>query len=88
MDAPGALHHVMMRGIKHRQTFREDQDRDDLLSRFEALLPEMQTAYYAWALIPNHAHFLFRTGGVPLASLMRRLLTDMPLRSTDESRTP
>ena len=30
---------------------------------------------YAWALMPNHAHFLFRTGTEPLSRLMRRLLT-------------
>lgn len=30
---------------------------------------------YAWALMPNHAHFLFRTGNVSLATVMRRLLT-------------
>lgn len=75
MDAPGVLHHVMIRGIERREIFRDNQDRDDLLNRLAALLPETQTACYAWALIPNHAHFLFRTGGTPLSSLMRRLLT-------------
>ncbi len=39
------------------------------------LLPETQTTCYGWVLLPNHAHFLFRTGQVPLATLMRRLLT-------------
>jgi len=75
MAGPGALHHVMIRGIERRRIFRDNQDRDNLLNRIEALLPETQTACYAWALIPNHAHFLFRTRGVPLSSLMRRLLT-------------
>ena len=30
---------------------------------------------FAWALIPNHAHILLRTGQTPLATVMRRLLT-------------
>lgn len=30
---------------------------------------------YAWTLLSNHAHFLFRTGVSPLATLMRSLLT-------------
>jgi putative transposase len=30
---------------------------------------------YAWAFLQNHAHFLLRTGQVPLATVMRRLLT-------------
>ena len=28
-----------------------------------------------WPSVPNHAHFLFRTGVSPLATIMRRLLT-------------
>ena len=30
---------------------------------------------YAWALMPNHAHLLIRTGVEPLSRVMRRLLT-------------
>lgn len=75
IDAAGVLHHVIVRGIERRRIFRDNQDRDDLLNRLEALLPETRTACYSWALIPNHAHFLLRTGTAPPATLMRRLLT-------------
>jgi putative transposase len=75
LDAPGVLHHVIIRGIERRKIFRDNKDRYNLLDRLAALLPETQTACYAWALIPNHAHFLLRTGVVPLATVMRRLLT-------------
>lgn len=75
MDAPGVLHHVTIRGVERRRLFRDNQDRENFLNRLEALLPETQTDCYAWALIPNHAHFLFKTGGAPLSTLMRRLLT-------------
>ena len=34
---------------------------------------------YAWALIPNHAHFLFETGPYPLHKLMAGLLTGYAL---------
>ncbi len=34
-----------------------------------------RTQCYAWALIQNHAHLLLRTGLVPIATVMRRLLT-------------
>ena len=50
MASPGALHHVMIRGIERRRIFRDNQDRDNLLNRLEALLPETQTACYARAL--------------------------------------
>ena len=65
----------MIRGIERRKIFRDNRDQEDFLNRLAKLLPETQMACYAWVLIANHAHFLFRTGRVPLATLMRRLLT-------------
>lgn len=75
LDAPGVLHHVIFRGIERRKIFKDNDDRNNLLERLEVLLPETRISCYAWALLPNHAHFLFRTGDVPLSTLMRRLLT-------------
>ena len=75
LDAPGVLHHIMIGRIERRNIFRINKDREDFLDRLSNLLPETQTSCYAWVLMSNHAHFLFRTGNVPLATLMRRLLT-------------
>jgi len=75
LDAPGVLHHVIIRGIERRNIFKDDQDREDLLKRLATLLPETRIACYAWSLMPNHAHFLFRTSDIALSTLMRRLLT-------------
>jgi len=33
LDAGGALHHIMGRGIERARIFRTDQDRGDLLNR-------------------------------------------------------
>jgi len=75
LDAPGVLHHVMIRGIEGRNIFRTNKDRNNFVERLENLCPEMQITCYAWAFMSNHAHFLFRTGTEPLSRLMRRLLT-------------
>jgi putative transposase len=75
LDGAGVLHHLMVRGIERGKIFWDDQDREDFLGRLSRILPETDTPCYAWVLIPNHAHFLFRTGKVPLATVMRRLLT-------------
>lgn len=75
LDAPGVVHHIMIRGIERRKIFRNDKDREDFLDRLSTLLPKTETSCYAWGFLPNHAHFLFRTGPIPLATLMRRLLT-------------
>ena len=75
LDAPGVFHHITIRGIERRNIFRDNRDRDNLLERLGKVLLETKTACYAWAFLQNHAHFLFRTGEVSLATLMRRLLT-------------
>ena len=75
IDAPGALHHIIARGIERRCIFEDDIDRDNFLKRIGTILSETQTGCYAWALIPNHFHLLLRTGSSSLSTVMRRLLT-------------
>ena len=75
IDAPGALHHIIVRGINRRKIFFNDQDRDDFLDRLGGILSDSKTACFAWAIMTNHLHLLLRTGTAPIATLMRRLLT-------------
>jgi REP element-mobilizing transposase RayT len=75
IDAPGALHHLIILGIERRRLFTDDQDRDNFVERLGDIVTETQTSCFARALIPNHAHILLQTGQTPLATVMRRLLT-------------
>lgn len=75
IDAPGALHHIICRGIERRQIFQDDADRNNFINRLSTILKQTSTYCYAWALIPNHFHLLLRTGKEPIATVMRRLLT-------------
>ena len=75
IDAPGALHHIIVRGIDRCAIFRDDHDCDLYLERLDLILTDTETPCYAWALIPNHFHLLLKTGRTPLSSVMRRLLT-------------
>ena len=79
IDAPGALHHIIARGIDREKIFENDGDRDHFLSRLGDILTETKTACYAWALIPNHFHLLLRTSNVSISTTMRRLLTGYAL---------
>jgi putative transposase len=54
IDAPGALHHIIARGIDRQRIFKDDADRDNFLDRLGNILSETQTACFARALIPNH----------------------------------
>jgi putative transposase len=79
IDATGALHHVMVRGIERGMVFRNDADREQFLERLGEILQDARAVCYAWALIPNHFHLLLRTGPVPISTVMRRLLTGYAL---------
>ena len=69
------MHHIIVRGIDRQKIFTNDEGRDNFLSRLCAILTETKTDCYAWALIPNHFHLLFRTGNVSISKVMRCLLT-------------
>lgn len=75
IDAPGALHHIIVRGIEKRKIFRSDGDRENFLERLGHIVSETKTDCFAWALIPNHVHLLLRTGHSPISRVMSRLLT-------------
>ncbi|RPI07637.1 MAG: transposase, partial [Zetaproteobacteria bacterium] len=83
LDAPGALHHVMVRGIERSRLFRDDRDRADFIARVAQVVERTGLTVLAWALLPNHLHLLVRTPaaqrGRPyrpvLPTAMRQLLT-------------
>ena len=79
IDASGALHHIMVRGIEGGKVFRGNADRNRFLERLGGILQDTQTPCYAWALIPNHFHLLLRSGSIPISTVMRRLLTGYAL---------
>lgn len=73
IEALGALDHIIMRCMiatgreveqNQRSRFGPGEDRENFLERPRNLLPETKTSCYAWARLPNHAHFLVRTGEV------------------------
>lgn len=75
LDCSGTLHHVMIRGIERGRIVEDAKDRDHFVSRLGQCALDTKTAIYAWALMPNHAHILLRSGAGGLASFMRRFLT-------------
>ena len=74
-DAPGAAHHVMVRGIDRLPIFLDDADREDFLHRLSRLIPQLGFLCFAWALMPNHVHLVIRSGQVRISQLMARLGT-------------
>ena len=75
LDAPGTLHHLMIRGIEGRKIFENDQDKSDFISRLSQLVEPTGIRILTWVLMSNHAHLLVFSGTKGISLFMRRLLT-------------
>jgi REP element-mobilizing transposase RayT len=75
LDAPGTLHHVMVRGIEGMAIVQDDEDRKRFVDRLGLVATVTGTSIYAWSLMSNHAHLLLRSGATGLSNFMSKLLT-------------
>ena len=75
LDTPGALHHVIIRGIEKKPIVDDVKDKQEFVFRMGALSTEEKTIIYAWALMTNHTHILLRSGPNGLSKFMRWFLT-------------
>lgn len=75
LDAPGTLHHVIIRGIEKGDIVKDDEDRKEFLRRMGELAKGTGTSIYAFAVMTNHAHILLKSGEQGLSTFMRRFLS-------------
>ena len=75
LDAPGTIHHVIIRGIERRKIVSDDKDRETFVARMGGVALETKTLIYAWVLMTNHAHILVRSSAAGLPTFMRRFLS-------------
>ncbi len=75
LDVPGALHHIMVRGINKSSIFNDDQDRQKVVERLGENVMRAGAVIYAWVLMTNHAHILFKSGKQGISAVMRKQLT-------------
>jgi len=68
LDAPGALHHVIGRGINGVKIFDSRKDQEDFIERLAGLCGADALNVYSWAFLSNHFHLLVRTGNQPLSN--------------------
>jgi len=79
LDAPGTLHHVILRGMEQGRIVADPEVRHAFVTRLGEVAVATGTTLYAWALLPNHAHLLLRSGPPGLPRFMRRFLTGYAL---------
>jgi REP element-mobilizing transposase RayT len=56
IDAPGALHHIIIRGIERKAIFKDTADREYFFERSGQIISETETGCYAWVFMRNHIH--------------------------------
>jgi REP-associated tyrosine transposase len=65
----------MVRGINKSAIFKNDTDRARFLRRLGEKVIETKSVIYAWVLMNNHIHILFRSGQDGISTVMRKVLT-------------
>ncbi|HXT02422.1 MAG TPA: transposase [Elusimicrobiota bacterium] len=72
---PGAIYHVMARGVDGRTVFVDDNDRQNFLQTVLSVKNDARFSVLAYCLMDNHFHFAIKVGAMPLSAVMHRLLT-------------
>jgi REP-associated tyrosine transposase len=75
IEYPGALYHVISRGIERRDLFRDGVDRKRYLSHLERAVERFRCRIFAYCLMSNHVHLAIETGKIPLSRIMRSINT-------------
>ena len=65
----------MVRGIDKTNIFRDEEDKARFLERLGKIVEDGKCTVYAWVLMDNHIHLLFKSGKAGISTVMRKLLT-------------
>lgn len=73
IEFDGALYHVLSRGNEQRDIFADDQDREKFLQTLAEMSERFNIDIFAYVLMGNHYHLLFRTNNANLSKSMQWL---------------
>ena len=59
---PGAVYHIMHRGVRRKPIFEDDMDYQVLLQILKISLIKYNCMLHAYCLMTNHIHLLVETG--------------------------
>lgn len=74
IEFPGALYHVMNRGDRREEIFRDDQDRTRFLETVAETCAKTGWQVHAFCLMPNHFHLVVETPQPNLVAGMKWFL--------------
>jgi putative transposase len=80
VEYPGAVYHVMSRGDRREDIFRDDVDRQDFLKTLAEACQKTGWQTHAYCLMRNHFHLVIETPEANLVAGMRWLLSTYTIR--------
>jgi REP element-mobilizing transposase RayT len=72
---PGAVYHVTSRGNERKNIFKDDMDRKMLLKLVSRAMKKFGFKVFAFVLMTNHYHFLFKCENTNLPLIMQFINT-------------
>jgi REP element-mobilizing transposase RayT len=70
------IYHIVFRGVNHCHLFEEREDFEKLLGILTQIKEELSLEIYAYCLLDNHVHLLFKEASQgDISQVMRKLLT-------------
>jgi len=76
VEFPGAIYHVMARGVGRSRVFDDDQDYAEFLRLTGGLVSDGALVAHSFCLMPTHPHLLVETPYAGLGRWMQQLLAD------------
>ncbi|SFQ98324.1 REP element-mobilizing transposase RayT [Desulfoscipio geothermicus DSM 3669] len=73
LSAPDTVYHVICRGNNRQKIFMNNRDYFKYLEFWRHYKKELNVTIYAYVLMPNHVHWLLKTGETPLPEIIHRI---------------
>ena len=69
--SPGAVYHIMHRGVRRKAIFQEEMDYQVFLQILKNSLEKYKCILHAYCLMTNHIHLLLETGDMEIWKFMK-----------------
>ncbi len=69
---PGAIYHIMCRGNRRSDIFRDDEDFQVFLTILEQVKARSDFILYSYCLMNNHIHLQLKTEDIPIGKIIGR----------------
>jgi REP element-mobilizing transposase RayT len=88
LEYGGAVYHVMNRGNRRENIFRDEVDRQDFLKTLAETCQKTDWQVHAYCLMSNHFHVVLETPNANLVEGMHWLLSTYTMRLNRRQETP